>query len=244
MKQASPERTTISSPRFVVPAYFRPDVLPGDWETMVNQVHKVKSVILNPASGPGSEPDPVFYLPLAKLHRAGVTVLGYVDTGYGQRPIQQALADFGLFLRWYGVTGVCFDRVSVSAEDLDRYAALSRIAREMGAGTVLFNHGAHPLAAYAEHADLLGTFEGSYRAYLQLSVPRWTRTRPAEQFYHVVHSVPREHLADAFLLAVGRRAGCTYVTDRAGPNPYDCLPAGVFEYDMSERPLPRRQIRP
>jgi len=232
VKQAPPERTKISSPRFVVPAYFRPDVLPEAWETMVAHAHKVKSVILNPASGPGEGPDPVFYSPLARLRQAGVTVVGYVDTDYGQRPIQHALADIDLFLRWYGVTGVCFDRVSISAEDLDHYATLSRIAREMGVTMVMFNHGAHPLAAYADHADLLGTFEGSYRSYLQLSVPRWTRTRSAEQFYHVVHSVPREHFADTFLLAASRHAGCTYVTDRAGRNPYNCLPAGVFEHDM------------
>jgi hypothetical protein len=90
---------------------------------------------------------------------------------------------------------------------------------------VMFNHGAHPLEAYAEHADLLGTFEGPWQAYLRLPVPRWTRSWPASRFYHVVYSVPPEHAADAFLLAVRRRAGCVYITDQGGGNPYDRLPA-------------------
>jgi len=94
---------------------------------------------------------------------------------------------------------------------------------------VLFNHGAHPLEAYAEHANLLGTFEGPWRAYLQLAVPRWTRSRPAGSFYHVVYSVPRENFDHAFLLAIRRRAGCVYITDRGGANPYDCLPAGGLQ---------------
>jgi hypothetical protein len=38
--------------------------------------------------------------------------------------------------------------------------------------------------------------------------------------------VPPEHLGDAFLMAGRRRAGCVYVTDHGGGNPYNRLPAG------------------
>ena len=182
-------------------------------------------MVLNVANGPGMAPNPDFDRALELLRGAGIAVAGYVDTNYGQRPAQAALADAQYFLNWFGVSGMFLDRVAAGPEQLDYYATLARRTRDMGAGTVVFHHGTHPLEAYAEHADILGTFEGPWEPYLRLAVPRWTRSRPAGTFYHVVYSVPPEHAADAYLLATRRRAGCAYITDRGGDNPYDGLPA-------------------
>jgi hypothetical protein len=59
-----------------------------------------------------------------------------------------------------------------------------------------------------------------------MNVPRWTRSYPAETFYHVVYSVPARRFDRAFMLAVRRRAASVYITDRGGANPYDRLPGG------------------
>jgi hypothetical protein len=225
----SSDRMQLAAPRLVVPAYFHPDVRPDDWELLAKHAPQVRLVTLNVANGPGTEPDRAFFPAVDRLRQAGVVVAGYVDTNYGQRPAREALADLDNFLKWYEVTGVCFDRVSITAEYLGYYAALSRDARHSGARVVVFNHGAHPLEAYAEHANLLGTFEGPWRSYLKLAVPRWTRSRPADKFYHVVYAVPRENYDHAFLLAMRRRAGSVYITDRSGRNPYDGLPAGGLQ---------------
>jgi hypothetical protein len=229
MIRLASDRAPLTAPRLVVPAYFRPDSRSDDWQLLAKHAQQVRLVILNLANGPGDRPDPAYHSALGRLREVGVAVAGYVDTNYGRRPAAEALADLDNFLQWYAVSGVCFDRVSVSAQDLGYYAALSRDARRAGARVVLFNHGAHPLEAYAEHANLLGTFEGPWRAYLRLAVPRWTRSRPASTFYHVIYSVPRENFDHAFLLATRRRAGSVYVTDRGGANPYDGLPAGGLQ---------------
>ena len=229
MVRLASDRAPLTAPRLVVPAYFRPDTRPDDWQLLAARAQQVRLVILNLANGPGPQPDPAYYAALGRLREVGVAVAGYVDTNYGRRPAREALADLDLFLQWYAVSGVCFDRVSVTAEHLGYYAALSRDARGAGARVVLFNHGAHPLEAYAEHANLLGTFEGPWRAYLQLAVPRWTRSRPASTFYHVVYKVPRENFDHAFLLAIRRRAGWVYITDRSGANPYDGLPVAGLQ---------------
>jgi hypothetical protein len=229
MIRLASDRAPLTAPRLVVPAYFRPDTRPDDWQLLAKHAQQVRLVILNLANGPGTRPDPAYHFALSRLREVGVAIAGYVDTNYGRRPVPEALADLDNFLQWYAVSGVCFDRVSVSAQDLGYYAALSRDARRAGARVVLFNHGAHPLEAYAEHANLLGTFEGPWRAYLRLAVPRWTRSRPASTFYHVIYSVPRENFDHAFLLATRRRAGSVYVTDRGGANPYDGLPAGGLQ---------------
>ena len=41
------------------------------------------------------------------------------------------MADLDCFLRWYDVTGVCFDRASVTAQDLPYYASLARASRDI-----------------------------------------------------------------------------------------------------------------
>jgi hypothetical protein len=215
---------SLAPQRLVVPAYFHPALRPDLWESLAEHAPQVRLVILNLADGPGRRPDTAFDPALDRLRGAGVAVAGYVDTNYGGRPVPEALADLGRYLEWYGVSGVCFDRAAAGAEHLGHYAALASGAREMGAAVVLFNHGTHPVEAYAEHADLLGTFEGPWHAYRRLDVPRWTRSRSADMFCHVVYSVPREHFDDAYLLAVRRRAASVYITDHGGGNPYDRLP--------------------
>lgn len=214
-------------PRLVVPAYFHPAVVPGDWAALARQADQIRLLVLNPASGPGNGPDPAHLRALQPLREAGVAVAGYVDTNYGQRPRRAALDDISRYRDWYGVSGVLFDRVSAGPEDLRHYALLARRARKLGALTVAFNHGVHPYPGYARHADVLGTFEGPWSVYLEQAMPHWTRSWPAERFYHVVYSVPRPQLENALLLAGRRRAGCVYVTDRGGGNPYDRLPAAL-----------------
>jgi hypothetical protein len=213
-------------PRLIVPAYFHPASHPAEWAWLAGQAEQVRLVVLNLADGPGSAPDAVVRPAVGRLHAAGVPVAGYVDTNYGLRPPREALADLGRYLDWYQVTGVFFDRAPTGAEHLGHYADLAEGARRLGVREVALNHGAHPVEAYAQHADLLGTFEGPWPAYLDLSIPRWARSRPAAQFYHLPHSVPTGSFRDARWLAARRNAGCVYITDRGGPNPWDRLPAG------------------
>jgi hypothetical protein len=218
--------TELVLPQLIVPAYFHPASHPGEWAWLAERAAQIRLVVLNLADGPGTVPDAVVFPVLERLHSAGVAVAGYVDTNYGHRRPGAALADFARHLDWYHVAGVFFDRAAAAAAHIGYYAELAGQVREMGAGVVAFNHGAHPAEDYAEHADLLGTFEGPWRAYLDLAVPRWARSRPAGQFCHLLHSVPPESFRDAVWLAARRNAGCAYVTDSGGANPWDRLPAG------------------
>jgi Spherulation-specific family 4 len=218
-----------AAPPLVMPAYFHPAAYPEQWALLAERASEVHVVILNLANGPGTQRDPSHLPALRRLQAARVTVSGYVDTDYGRRPLDDAVADIERFREWYQVGGVCFDRAAVDAEHLDYYAELAHRTRSLGAAHVTFNHGAHPQKEYAEHADLLGTFEGPWTAYLEASIPRWTRSVPAEKFYHVVYSVPRRHFGDAYLLATSRGAGYACVTDHGGSNPYERLPADWLE---------------
>ena len=221
-----PEPPECVEPRLIVPAYFHPATHPGEWTWLADRAAQIRMVVLNLANGPGSRADSGYLPVLDRLRSAKVAVAGYVDTNYGQRGPAEAAAEFGRYLDWYQVDGVFFDRAAAAAEHLGWYADLARRARDMGARLVALNHGAHPIEAYAEHADLLGTFEGPWSAYLELAVPRWVRSRPADRFFHLLHSVPAMSFGDALRLAIRRNAGSAFITDRGGANPWDGLPAG------------------
>lgn len=213
------------TPLLVVPAYFHPAVRPQQWQWLAEHAPRIRLVILNIASGPGSRPLAEFRAAVDLLHSAGIRMAGYVDTSYGRRDTRTVLAETGRYQDWYGTAGVCLDQVAADAGNLGYYAEVASQVRAMGAEVVFFNHGAHPAPGYARHADLLGTFEGTWPSYRRLRVPRWTRRWPSSKFYHVVHSVPAARVATVWRLAARRHAGSAYITERSGPNPYDSLPA-------------------
>jgi hypothetical protein len=114
------------------------------------------------------------------------------------------------------VTGVFFDQVPTAADQVGHCAALAEAARGRGVAEVAFNHGVHPDPGYREHADLLGTFEGPWPAYRDLTVPDWART---QRCFHLVHTVPPRQLTAVADLA-DQRGVPAYATTRAGRNPW------------------------
>jgi hypothetical protein len=210
--------------RLVVPAYFHPAVAADDWAALAALAGRVRLVVLNVADGPGERCDPAF---LPVLDALPGDVAGYVDTDYGRRPRAAVEADLARYRRWYPpARSVFFDRVAAGPELVGHYAGLARIARAGGVDAVVFNHGVHPHPGYAEHADLLGTFEGPWSAYRTLEVPRWAR---GDRFLHLVHAVPSRSLPAARRL-VASRVGAGYVTDLCvvgpgGSNPWRRLRA-------------------
>ncbi len=227
MARAHDDPAPGTPPRLVVPAYFHPALHPGDWKWLASHPERVRLVILNVRNGPGAGPEAPFEGVTADLRAAGVPVIGYVDTGYGRRPAAQVTDEFGRYLGWYDVSGVCLDRAASDASALPYYAALSARLRELGARIIFLNHGAYPDEGYASHADLLGTFEGPWAAYRRLSVPPWAAAWPPERFYHVVYSVPPARFGEAARLAAQNRAAAMYITERGGANPYDRLPLDI-----------------
>ncbi len=211
-------------PSLLVPAYFHPAVRSADWKRIAVLAAHVRLVVLNIASGPGERLDETFHSVLAPLLDAGVAVAAYVDTDYGRRPVTAAMRDLERYQDWYGVSDVFFDRVSTWTEHTGHYRELADCARQQDAAVVAFNHGAHPVEAYTEYADLLGTFEGPWRVYLDVPIPHWVRACPPHKLFHLVHSVPRAHLCDALDLAHKRNAGAAFATNQAGDNPWDRLP--------------------
>lgn len=211
--------------RVVVPAYFEPP----DWPRASGAKPPPASMILDISgmgAGPAARRD--FRAAVGTARAAGVTVLGYISTVDGRRPLAEAETEVRNYAAWYGVTSVFLDRVSGRPAQLGYYRALADYVRSRDPGAQLWlNPGDYPDPAYMSLGAVVMTFEGSYAQYKGAggaAVPDWARRYPPGRFAHTVYAASATDLRPALRLAVARNAGYVYVTDGTGGNPYAALP--------------------
>ena len=165
--------------------------------------------IANPADGPGASKDPVYEQTINRARTAGVTVIGYVDTGYygttghatrsGQRTvaawtaqIQQDVDTWYQFYGTYGIDGIFFDQSPslCGPNDVwaDLYAAIRNyvVQRHPGA-KVVANPGEAAEPCYARAADIFVMFEGDYASYLNWQPPAWELQVDPNRIWHLVY---------------------------------------------------------
>jgi Spherulation-specific family 4 len=218
-----------SAQSMAVPAYF----YPGSFWTQMDQAGSsaLKLAVMNPASGPGSAPDPQYVSAVRAAQAAGITVVGYVYTSYGARSLAAVESDVNAYYGWYGVNGIFFDEASNSCASASYYATLNSFVKSKGgtARTIL-NPGTQTSECYVPDADILLTFEGSYRQYVSgYSAPSWVSRYPPSHFWHVIYGTPSTSaMTQAVALSKRRGAGFVYVTPDTLPNPYDTLPTGPY----------------
>jgi hypothetical protein len=205
-----------------VPAFFSP----AGWDRVLASKPLPETMILDlTASGAGRAPEPAFQRVAGRARMAGVQVLGYVDTGYGRRPVAQIAAEARHYRAWYQVSGIFLDQVASRAADLGYYRGAVRAIRQADPGAVVWlNPGSYPSQGYMSIADVVMVYEGPYARYLRTHIPGWASRYPSARFAHTVYGTPATDMASAVRLARQRNAGYVYVTSLAGPNPYAGLP--------------------
>ncbi|WP_435611708.1 spherulation-specific family 4 protein [Streptomyces sp. bgisy159] len=203
----------------LVPYYEHPAVRPAEWAAVLAAAPRLYGVVLNPASGPGTVPDPAFAEVAARLRAADVRVLGYTDTAYGRRPPAEVADDLARHRAWYATDGVFLDQVASGPGDLPYYRGLAHAVRAAGCRSLTLNPGTPPHPGYARVADVLVTFEDPWAAYR-------TRRPPAPAVAavqcHLVHGVPAG--ADCAGLARSLGAGLHCAVPGTGDHPWGTLP--------------------
>ncbi|SDM05182.1 spherulation-specific family 4 protein [Streptomyces wuyuanensis] len=213
----------------LVPLYVHPAADPEAWRLVTAAGNRVHGVVLNPADGPGSAPDPAFVSAARALRAAGTRILGYVDLDYGVRPDSAVTGDLDRHREWYDADGCFFDQVPADRSALPGCRRLVRAARQRGAATVVLNHGVHPAPGYARIADLLVTFEGPWSVYLSsFTRPRWTSRHPPERFCHLVYEVPTALAGVAGRAAGERGAAVSCAVTGSLPNPWGAPPPVLY----------------
>lgn len=181
----------------------------------------VKMVVtVNPSSGPGAAPDPLYRSAISLLQGAGALVLGYVYTSWGRRPLQEVAGEVEKYRAWYGVDGVLFDEFATDPRFEARLRAMCDHARSRGAGLVVANPGTDIPARFLGAADC-------YMIYENAGLPGddwlggWHAGHDKGNWSSCSYGV--ESLDERAVKRMTRRVGLMYVTDDGLPNPYDSL---------------------
>ncbi len=193
-------------------------------------------VIVNPASGPGTQVDANYTKAIDRLQGAGCVVLGYVSTSYAKRTVDEVSADLDRWRKFYPRThGIFFDEMIYEDNDngVQHQLKLNRQAAALGFWPTVANPGTdtpgryfaadvadvivvHEADAWPTETKLKGDYFGGYADY-----PPFSRAV-------LVYSQPK---LDASAVAMVRRhARWIYVTedeyrlnDPKADNPWDRL---------------------
>jgi hypothetical protein len=191
------------------------------------------STTVNPGThgGPGTARNAADATTIDTARKAGITVLGYIWTGYGTVPAGQIETQVRQWKSWYGVTDVYLDGAPGSAPIPPQYRKVYNYvhARSKNA-TVWANPGTLSVPQLLKVADVVQIFEGAYDEgsdqLVTLKIPAWVRHYPASRFAFTVYSTTRAQLPEALKLIENDHGGHAYVTNGNGitGNPYNSLP--------------------
>lgn len=209
-----------------VPAYGHPSVTTL-WRDL-RALPRGSVVVLNPANGPGDAREPAYADAIEPLRGHGITLLGYVDTGYGARTADAIRTDVRRFRRLYPVDGVFLDQTVARGPDLAALVALVGELRAQGLA-VAVNPGQPDLdPSYGDLDAAVVDFEGTLDAYRDARFPSPASAAGGARSWHLVHGVAAEgDMQTAVSLARQRGAELVFVTDGTMPNPWTGLPPYV-----------------
>ncbi|MFH9978539.1 spherulation-specific family 4 protein [Streptomyces sp. NPDC017179] len=199
-----------------VPGWAHPLLAPDEWNELTRPGTPLHWVVLNVADGPGVQPDPHCLEAAGRLRNAGVRVLGHLDAAHGARSFIELVSEARRYLEWYRADGFLLDHCPADRAGLPEVRRTIDALRAVRDDThIVLGHGTHPHPGYAEHADQLVTFRGSWSDYRWSQVAQWTADHPPERFCHFVHGVPRGHLDEALRIARWQGAATIWFTDRS-----------------------------
>jgi hypothetical protein len=222
--------------QMLIPLYIYPDTgsVGSRWDQVISASDQISiTAIINPNSGPGGcPPDSAYETGINDLRNAGVTIVGYVDTNYGERDAELYVKpDVDLYNQCFGIDGIFFDRVASSAIKISYYEDLyDYVKSKDNLDKVFLNPGTHIDEVYLSlpAGDTAVIFEGYSWDWPGYEPDNYVSTYPAERFAMLVHSVCAIEGADTMRshihLAMDRNIGYVYVTDDTPPNPWDTLP--------------------
>ncbi|PVI00922.1 glycoside hydrolase family 135 protein [Periconia macrospinosa] len=221
--------------KVLLPLYIYPD--PGKWDPLFEAIktypHLEFIVILNPHSGPGSEPwwpNADYVREIPRLNACeNVRTVGYVATTYCKRDIDDVFRDIDRYAEWsrderfpgLGVSGIFFDetpnlfKVEVKSY-LDAVTAKGKDTEGiLGDRLIIHNPGTAVQKGLAEPGpDITTSAEVAYRFFRSDEFQNWLALSPygRERTSYMIHSVERENVGEVVRSMRGR-AQYLFVTD-------------------------------
>lgn len=177
--------------------------------------------IINPNSGPGAGMDPNYVSGILSLQAAGVTVIGYVPTGYGSRSVSAVESMVNDYKSWYPVTGIFFDEMANVAGYEGYYSTLSAYAKSLGFTYTVGNSGADTIPSYIGTMDTIVIYENQGLPGLS-TLEGWHSDYAKGNFAMMAYGV--QSVNQSYPSTAVPHVGYIYITNAELPNPYDALP--------------------
>ena len=223
----------VAQSRLAVPSYQDPGS--PEWNAWAAVGRKsVGIMIVNQNNGDDTSNQPTIAASIRAARAAGIFVVGYVYTGYGQRDPAVVRDRVDAVYQNYLVDGIFFDEAPTDCLAANPYGGtnyryyqlLGEYVRttHVGGRLVLMNPGTQPPNdCWMSIANILVTAESSSRADYQANYQdqAWFHRYAPERFWHIVYGASGiEDLGTIMTLSQERGAGWLYVTDLGSSNPY------------------------
>src|SRR5579872_5196137 len=211
-------------------------MFPGDYSrSQVNQVIQAKQansqvpfvVIVNFQNGPGSTYSSQIAGGIKSMQNAGISVLGYDPTSWGERGVPTVEQDMLTFRNWYHVDGIYLDQMvnwefnSYGTYLGWYYSTLTNYAHSLGLSKVFGNSGADVPYYLVNTVDQVGIFENSYLPQLA-NLSGWHLSYPKSDFWFVSYNISSPN--PYFVAAASDYVGYLFLTNGVHPYPYSELP--------------------
>ena len=206
----------------IVPLY----IYPGEqWDVLIEIKNSNSAVpivaVINPDNGPGSSKDPNYVVAIQELKAAGIIVLGYTWTDYGDRSSAAVRKEISRYKNWYAVDGIFFDAMSNLKGKLKYYSNLDSFTKARGLTLTVGNPGTDTRPIYIGSVDNIVIYESPDEPALSY-LGGWHANHDKANFSFVSYDV--SSLDESYVANATQHVGFMYITDDDLPNPYDSLP--------------------
>lgn len=207
-----------------MPLYVDPG---SDWDTVASAAANAEIIaIINPNSGPNpSGPNSAYRTYMAKMASAGVQMIGYVYTSYGDRSMADVQADIDTYANLYpGLSGIFFDEGATEASEVPFYTtAYNYVLTKSGYVHSIINPGQQPAEGYLAVSTSLVIFENtgtsaattSYSSFVNCASTSDAKSGYKYKFSGIAHSSELSAASGIISTFQSQGIGMIYVTDGA-----------------------------
>jgi len=165
---------------------------------------------------------------MAKLHAAGVEMIGYVHTSYGARAIADVKADIDQYAAEFPlVVGIFLDEAAATADQVSYYTTLYNYIMALpGYKYDVINPGTVPTSGYLAASTQIVSFEDTAAKFSASADPSFASCSNKDHFTVIAYAATSTSSMQSALLAAKTKGyyGWVYVTDgAAGGSTYNSL---------------------
>ncbi|MEM4067445.1 MAG: spherulation-specific family 4 protein [Candidatus Micrarchaeaceae archaeon] len=177
------------------------------------------SIIVNPDNGSGSIPNATYSEWINKSVNAGINVLGYVDTDYGNKSLSNIMEEVCNYSKWYHLHGIFLDEVSDNLSERPFYSNIVNRSKTLAISFTVGNPGDFVPYGYLSVFNVTVIYENNgYPSFLALK--EYARNVPRSDLAVIAYGVPFSLSEVARISVVARTI---YFTNQNLPDPYQNL---------------------